>query len=180
MQLQFALFTLAACVTAVAALPQSQSQPWTPGGCLTEASANEIVAIYQQALQLSGNQSAEYDALNSQILSTNSAEISDSVDFFLGLPAGSVTAPTLAAQEQQHLSSPGYFEVITLNVFYSCNVITWRYRLILAPNLTPVQGINIFVLNSQGLIETTYIEFNSVVLAEDTGCTVTCPPGRIG
>lgn len=49
--------------------------------------------------------------------------------------------------------------VTTPNLYYTCNIIAWRFQLNTTPR--PVRGINLLVINSAKQIETIYDELNS-------------------
>ena len=176
MQLKTVLLSLAAA-TAVVAIPTPQWEPWN---CLTDAQAAALVNTFAQGQQTNGNATTAFNSLIGSVANADDQEISDSINFFTGQPYGSVTEPNLAAIEVGHAhSGNGVYQITTLNIWHSCNVITWRWRFVLFPGATPVQGINVFVLGDDGKIDQTYIEFNSAVWAEDVGYTIT-PPGAPG
>lgn len=55
----------------------------------------------------------------------------------------------------------------TLNIYYTCTVITWRYQINLRP--LPVRGITIFIVNQAKQIETGYYELNNGALLYNLG-----------
>ena len=55
----------------------------------------------------------------------------------------------------------------TLNIYHTCNVITWQYQINLTP--LPVRGITIFIVNEANQIETAYYELNSGALLYNLG-----------
>jgi hypothetical protein len=154
---------------------------WNPWSCLTDTQATAIVNTFLNSEQTSGNQTTTYNSLIESVANSDDQEISDSINFFKGQSYGSVTEANLAAIEAGHAhSGNGVYQITTLNIWHTCNVITWRWRFVLYPGATPVQGFNVFVLGSNGKIDETYIEFNSAVWAQDLGFTVTAPPGFVG
>jgi hypothetical protein len=183
MQFRSILF-LSAAATAVIATPiagNSNSIPelrgWGPWSCLSDVQAAAIVNTFSKAEQTDGNLTTTYNSLIESVANSDDQEISDSINFFTGAAYGSVSQPNLAAIEAGHAhSGNGVYEITTLNIWHSCNVITWRWRFVLYPGATPVQGVNVFVLGSDGKIDETYIEFNSAVWAQALGYTVTAPP----
>jgi hypothetical protein len=158
-----------------------QTRDWNPWSCLTDDQANAIVNTFTKAEQTNGSDTTTFNALMESIANSADQEISDSINFFTGQAPGSITEPNLAAIEAGHAhSGNGVFQITTLNIWHTCNVITWRWRFVLFPGATPVQGINVFVLGIDGKIDQTYIEFNNAVWAKDIGFTVTPPPGFVG
>lgn len=68
--------------------------------------------------------------------------------------------------------------VKTLDIFYSCNAISWRWITTSGTgnNKEAVKGIDNFYVNSQGQIQSTYAEFNSGAWLADLGCPASgCP-----
>jgi hypothetical protein len=186
MQFKSILLALAAA-SAVAASPAPKPSTipalvgFKPWDCLTDKQATAIVNTFIKSEQTSGNATTAYNSLIESIANSDDQEISDSINFFTGAPYGSVTEPNLAAIEAGHAhSGNGVYQITTLNIWHTCNVITWRWRFILYPGATPVQGINVFVLGDDGKIDQTYIEFNNAVWAQDIGFTITPPPGFQG
>lgn len=152
--------------------------PWSgPGSnCISYADAESIVSQFSYSLGLPGNDSAAYNAALVAIALPTYQEISDSIDMLAGMPLGSVTFASRTADEANHTASEAIFERETLNLYVVCNVITWRWEFSLFQGALPLQGINIFVTEG-GLLDTTYIEFNSLPWAIDVGYTVTPPSG---
>lgn len=182
MQLKSGLFWLAV-LSAVVAIPtpSPDSSDSDDGSCLTLEKAEDLVNTFIKAEQTNGNDTTTYNSLIESVANSGEQEISDSINFFTGQPYGSVTEPNLAAIEAGHAhSGNGVYQITTLNIWHSCRTITWRWRFVLFPGATPVQGINVFVLGDNGKIDQTYIEFNSAVWAQDLGFTVTAPPGFVG
>lgn len=67
-------------------------------------------------------------------------------------------------------TQPAFPSVTTLNLFHTCNVVTWRYRLDSGPGMKfPVQGIDIFVMNSNKQVQTIYAEQNSGAFLRNVG-----------
>ena len=150
---------------------------WAPNpNCLSMAEAESLVSNYSYSLGLPGNASDAYNATLDAIALPTYQEISDSIDILAGMPLGSVTFASRSADEANHTVSQAIYERETLNLYVACNVITWRWKFTLFPGALPVQGVNIFVTEG-GLLNTTYIEFNSLAWAIDVGYTVTPPPG---
>lgn len=181
-----ALLCLAA-VSAVVAIPTPtpntipELEDWEPWSCLTHEQAKAIVKTFTKAEQTNGNETTTYNALVESVANAGDQEISDSINFFTGQPYGSITEPNLAAIEAGHAhSGNGVYDITTLNIWHGCKSITWRWRFVLFPGATPVQGLNVFVLGDDGKIDQTYIEFNSAVWAKDLGFTVKAPPGFVG
>ena len=176
------LLSLVAATTVIATpTPDDHDQGWKPWSCLTDYQAAAIVNTFIQSEQTNANDTTTYDSLIESIANSDDQEISDSVNFFTGTPYGSVSRPNLAAIEARHAhSGNGVYQITTLNIWHTCDVITWRWRFVLYPGATPVQGFDVFVLGNDGKIDQTYIEFNSAVWAQDLGFTVTAPPGFVG
>lgn len=59
----------------------------------------------------------------------------------------------------------------TLDIFSSCNAISWRWISTqgAGDDQTPVKGIDNFYINSRGQIEAVYAEFNSGAWLADLG-----------
>jgi len=183
MQLKSVLFWLAA-LSAVVAIPTPSPHSSDDGdhkSCLTRKKAEDLINTFIQAEQTNGNETTTYNSLIESVANSDDQEISDSINFFTGLAYGSVTEPNLAAIEAGHAhSGNGVYQITTLNIWHSCHEIIWRWRFVLFPGATPVQGINVFALGDDGKIDQTYIEFNSAVWAQNLGFTVTAPPGFVG
>lgn len=164
--------------------PSLPSLPGLPGfpGCLTDDSATAYVNAFIKTLQISGNETAAFTTALSAVANPGVQEISDSSNFLGGYPLGSVTLPNFAAFQAFHATSPpgGVYQVTTLNIWHTCNVITWRWRFVLYPGAQPIQGINVFVLNNNGKADIVYDEFNSATWAQDLGYTITPPSGPPG
>src|ERR1700722_10931196 len=186
MQFKSILLALAAAsVVAATPAPQPSTIPelwgFKPWDCLTDKQATAIVNTFIKSEQTSGNATTTYNSLIESIANSDDQEISDSINFFTGTPYGSVTEPNLTAIETGHThTGNGIYQITTLNIWHTCNVITWRWRFVLYPGATPVQGINVFVLGGNGKIDKTYIEFNNAVWAQDAGFTITAPQGFAG
>ena len=180
MQFKSILLALAAA-SAVVASPAPRPDWNKPWNCLTDKQATALVNTFIKAEQTDGNATTTFNSLIQSVANSDDQEISDSINFFTGAPYGSVTEPNLAAIEAGHAhAGNGVYQITTLNIWHTCNVITWRWRFILYPGATPVQGINVFVLGDDGKIDQTYIEFNSAVWAQDIGFTITAPQGFVG
>ena len=67
----------------------------------------------------------------------------------------------------QQVSEAPFPSVTTLNIYHTCNVITWRYQINLTP--LPVRGITIFIVDKAKQIETAYYELNSGALLYNLG-----------
>jgi hypothetical protein len=182
MQFKSILLALAAASAVVATPAPRPDNLWSNSwNCLTDKQATELVNTFIKAEQTNGNATKTFNSLMESVANSDDQEISDSINFFTGAPYGSVTEPNLAAIEAGHAhSGNGVYQITTLNIWHTCNVITWRWRFILYPGATPVQGINVFVLGDDGKIDQTYIEFNNAVWAQDIGFTITPPPGFQG
>lgn len=176
------LVTVLAAATAVVASP-APWQPWTPPGwgssCLSDNAASTYVTNFIKTLQISGNDTASFDAALKAVANPKVQEISDSSNFLAGKPYGSVTLDGYAGFEAFHATSPpgGVYKVETLNIWHTCNVITWRWRFTLYPGAQPIVGINVFVLGSNGKADILYDEYNNVAWAQNLGYTVTPPAG---
>jgi hypothetical protein len=143
--------------------------------CLTDSQAWSIINEFSYELGLNGSQAAAYNASLNSIALPTYQEISDSINFLAGQPLGSITFASRAQDEYNHTLAQAIYQRETLNIWHTCNVITWRWRFTLYPGALPVQGINVFVLNN-GLLQTDYIEFNSLVWFVNVGGKIT-PPG---
>lgn len=180
-----ALLLAAAAATAVVASPAPTPgdhlipafSGWKHRSCLTDEQASALIDTFTQAQQTAGNNTQTFNSLIESIANPGDQEISDSINFFTGQALGSITEDNLAEIEQGHArSGNGVFQITTLNIWHTCNVITWRWRFLLFPGAKPVQGFNVFVLGKNGKIDQTYIEFNNAVWAQNVGYTVTPPP----
>lgn len=95
------------------------------------------------------------------------------------LQPGAAVADSRAAFIGQQIASqqngPGpLFK--TLNIFHSCNTITFRWSLGFQP--VAVTGIDLVIIEPNSyLIKTDYSEFNGVGLLSNFGCTPVCPSG---
>lgn len=66
-------------------------------------------------------------------------------------------------------------KVNVLNIWHDCNTITWRWRIVSLP--FPVIGINHMEINSDGLVQKNYAEFDSGAWLQSFGrnCTTNTP-----
>ena len=84
---------------------------------------------------------------------------------------GSVAVPSKAEFIlEQSTNSPPYFSFTTLNVWHTCNVITFRWLWHVSP--VPARGIDGLVMvwrDGRWQIQTDYSEFNDVVALRDFG-----------
>ena len=149
------------------------------GNCLSDSSAADFVKQFIKTLQISGSDAAGFDAALKAVANPKVQEISDSVNFLAGKPYGSVSLDGYAGFEAFHATSPpgGVYKVETLNIWHTCNVITWRWLFTLYPGAQPIRGINVFVLGQNGKVDVLYDEFNVAAWAEDLGYTITPPAG---
>jgi len=143
--------------------------------CLTDDKAEQIVSDFSSLLGINGSDVAAYNAALDAIAVPAYQEVSDSINFLSGMPLGSVTFTSRANDEANHTVAQAIFQRDTLNIFHSCHSITWRWRFTLFPGALPVQGINIFIVDDNGMLTESFLEFNSAVWAIDTGFTVTPP-----
>ena len=145
--------------------------------CLSEQRAADIVQTFTQALLTPKSGFDTYVSLIQSIVNPDYQEFSDSVNFFSGAPAGSVTVSSFEDLVSSHRAqgAPAYYEVDTLNIWNSCNVITWRYKVVPIPGAVPVQSVMALVLGNNGKIDTVYYEFNDATWAQDLGYTITPP-----
>ena len=161
----------------------SAANAWPFGhqaNCLSERGTADIIHTFTQALLTPQNSFDTYVSLVQSIVNSDYQEISDSVNFFTGVPVGSVTVGSFADLVSSHRpqGGPAYFEVDTLNIWHSCNVITWRYKAIPTKGAVPVQSLMALVIGNNGKIDTVYYEFNDAIWAQDLGYNIIPPTTR--
>lgn len=145
--------------------------------CLSEQSATAIVDNFTQALLTPQDGFDTYIGLMQSIANPDYQEFSDSVNFFSGAQLGSVTVSSFEDLVSSHRAQggPAYFEVDTLNIWHSRDVITWRYKAIQVEGAMPVQSIMAITLGGNGKIDAVFFEFNNAISAENFGYTITPP-----
>jgi hypothetical protein len=173
------LLSIATILAASKTYALPQRSPSDPAGlsprcqCLTPESAQYLVSGYSSLL------TAYTTANANQYLSDSFTDTSDSINFLIGAPLGSVTFPSKAAFEAgQGAQPPIDFQVLNIDAV-TCDTIVFRW--IAQVGTQPVKGINIMVAsNANGTdeswqIETNYSEFNSAVWVLDIGGTCQTP-----
>jgi len=136
--------------------------------CATEADANFVIDSF---ITLITNTGADFNTtLADELFAPDFQDISDSVNFLEEAPLGSVTFSNRTEFIEVAGTQPPFPNVTTLNYYYTCSEVFWRYRLDSGPMMPyPVQGINIFVLDSNKQVQTIYAEQNSGAFLADVG-----------
>ncbi|KAK5047655.1 hypothetical protein LTR84_006320 [Exophiala bonariae] len=166
------LLLLVTAASAVAAWPFHYRS-----NCLTDDKASAIIDTFTQALRTPKDSFDTYVSLVQSIANPDYSEHSDSVNFFSGAPIGSVTVSSFDDLVTSHRAQggPAYFQIDTLNIWHSCDVITWRYRAIQTEGTKPVTSIMALTLGKNGKIDAIFFEFNNAISAENFGYTITPP-----
>ncbi|KAK8219920.1 hypothetical protein M8818_000335 [Zalaria obscura] len=174
-QITFTGFALVATVssTAIARAWDGKDGHAPRHGCLTDSDAAKLVAIFE-------NFFVSFDeATARKYLAPGFQEISDSINQITpgkNFTSGDATVSGLEnfITTQSTTGTGPAFE--TLNIWHSCNTITFRWRQATTP--LPTQGIDVLVIDPHThLIVTDYSEFNNVALLADFGCQFDCPSG---
>ncbi|KIV95898.1 hypothetical protein PV10_03499 [Exophiala mesophila] len=92
-------------------------------------------------------------------LNDNFVDISDSINFMAGFPLGSVTFASKAAFDYGQGVLQPEVKVETLNMWYTCDTITWRW--VIKSTRYPVIGINQFIVGDDGKFIKNYAEFDN-------------------
>ncbi|KIX09613.1 uncharacterized protein Z518_00693 [Rhinocladiella mackenziei CBS 650.93] len=136
--------------------------------CLDSSSAEYLVNGFASLLTAYSNATAE------ALLASNFTDTSDSINFLVGNPLGSVTFPSKAAFEAGQGSQPPIgFTILNIDAV-TCDVIAFRWAATLGPD-APVKGINIlYASNLNGTaagwqVKTVYSEFNSGTWSQEIG-----------
>jgi len=103
------------------------------------------------------------------MLASDFTDTSDSINFMAGIPLGSVTFNSTVAFQYGQGGQQAVASVTTLNLWFSCNSITWRWSLLPFPGAAAVTGINYMIINNQGQLETNYAEFDNGAWLADIG-----------
>ncbi|KIX99672.1 uncharacterized protein Z520_04307 [Fonsecaea multimorphosa CBS 102226] len=156
------------------------------GGCVSQDQATQIVHDYAFFLaHADPSQIAQANATAQKILASDFTEQSDSINGFLGLKPGDLTFPTKEEYISVVLTQPPITGITDLQLVpFNCNQILWYWKFANPGNFNApqppqaVQGMNIFDINDQGLIEHVNVEF-SVFYYVDLGFNVSGFSGPI-
>lgn len=170
----------AVLATTVYSTPVPEPQPgwYSHGKCLTPSIASGLVTGFGSLISAYSNATAV------SILAPDFTDTSDSIDFLIGAPEGTVTFPSLLAFELGQGSQPPIpFTVINIDAV-TCSTVAFRWFVTIGSTI--VKGINVFDASFSGnrsvgvqgwQIETNFSEFNSGLWLEAIGGTCTPPPG---
>ncbi|KIW93701.1 uncharacterized protein Z519_05015 [Cladophialophora bantiana CBS 173.52] len=173
-----------------AAAPSDWSGGYGSGGhagrCVTQDQATKLVHDYAFFLaHADPSQLQQANATAQKILAPDFTEQSDSINGFLGLKPGDLTFSSKAGYINVVLSQPPIFGITDLQLVpFNCNQILWYWKFANPGNFNApmppqaVQGMNIFDVNDQGLIEHVNVEF-SVFYYVDLGFNVSGFAGPI-
>jgi hypothetical protein len=175
------LLAAAALAVAASATPVAEPQPgwWARDRCLTPAIASGLVEGFGSLI------SAYSNATANSLLAADFTDTSDSIDFLIGAPEGTVTFPSKLAFELGQGSQPPIpFTVINIDAV-TCSTVAFRWFVTIGPKI--IKGINVFDASFSGnknlgvegwQIETNFSEFNSGLWLEAIGGTCTPPPSH--
>ncbi|KAK5094448.1 hypothetical protein LTR70_004116 [Exophiala xenobiotica] len=150
---------------------------WNKGnnGCPTRAYVQTLVdqeRVFLMHTDLSAAQAAA-DA----IFADDIQEYGDSINSLRMAPLGDIVETGKATYVTDTLSTPPIPQIDTLSLTVDCNQFVWQWRFYgIGPGPNEyIQGFTLIKLNSAGLINYQYVEFNSLAWAENSGYTVTPP-----
>ncbi|KAK4212149.1 hypothetical protein QBC37DRAFT_197618 [Rhypophila decipiens] len=150
------------------------------GVCLEDKQANFIVEKFKSILTNPDRSAAKAtaEALIAQVY----VEESDSINILAGYTLGGPSFTSKKNFIDGVAAAPAIPSMKTLEVFHSCDKISWRWNVEgLGRQTYPVKGINTFVVDPcTGQIKATYIEFSSIAWGVDIGWTCTPPPAGSG
>ncbi|KAK5171751.1 uncharacterized protein LTR77_003387 [Saxophila tyrrhenica] len=129
-------------------------------GCILPFQATAIVNGFNYLL--ANPKASNFETTANALLSNDFTDTSDSINQLAGIPEGSVTFASKADLIAGSTAQPPLI-LETLDIFWSCNAISWRWVSTSGAgnDVTPVKGIDNFYINPQGQIKSTYAEFNS-------------------
>ncbi|KIY01493.1 uncharacterized protein Z520_03045 [Fonsecaea multimorphosa CBS 102226] len=134
--------------------------------CVSAAQATNIVNTF--ASFLTAPQAADFSTKANALLADNFTDTSDSINWLAGYPLGGVTFPSKAAFIGGQGAQPPIPTLTTLDIFFSCNKIAWRW---LAQGIGSgqyeVKGMDMFTITPAGQISQVFSEFNSGAWAAD-------------
>ncbi|KIW78127.1 hypothetical protein Z517_07960 [Fonsecaea pedrosoi CBS 271.37] len=134
--------------------------------CVSSAQATNIVNTF--ASFLTAPQAPDFAAKANALLADNFTDTSDSINFLAGYPLGSTTFPSKAAFIGGQGAQPPIPTLTTLDIFFSCNKIAWRWVAQgIGSGQYAVKGIDTFTITPSGQISQVFAEFNSAAWAAD-------------
>ncbi|KAM7185511.1 hypothetical protein V8F20_011767 [Naviculisporaceae sp. PSN 640] len=148
------------------------------GVCLEDKQADFIVEKFRSILTNPDRKAAKKTA--EELIADVYVEESDSINILAGYTLGGPSFTSKKNFVDGVAGAPAIPSMKTLEVFHSCNKISWRWNVEgLARNIYPVKGINTFLVDAcTGQIKATYIEFSSIAWGVDIGWT--CAPPAAG
>ena len=191
------LVTLASLALAAIAAPAPGDWGKWNNGCASREYIQYLVdqeIVYLQHLDVAAGRAAgeaifaadivEYgDSINSLRQAPVSLLFSAHLDtgsFSLTNPPsqlGTIVETDAASYINDTLSTPPIPQIDLLSLTVECNQFVWQWRFYgIGPGPNPyIQGFTLATVNSAGLINYQYVEFNSLAWAENSGYTVTPP-----
>lgn len=147
-----------------------------PTNCISDSKAQFFADGFKNLLEYTSYNGTQgppgrgyNQTMSNLILATDFQDYSDSINWMAGIPLGSVTFPSKAAFDQGQGYGQPELSVKTLNLWHSCNEITWRWQAT-TPSQATVVGINQMILNADhSKIQTNYAEFDNAAWLQSFG-----------
>ncbi|KIW15871.1 hypothetical protein PV08_05921 [Exophiala spinifera] len=139
-----------------------------PNTCLTPAKATSIVDKF--ASLLTAPQAPDFKTKANALLASTFTDTSGSINFLANQDVTAVTFPNKDAFIAGQGSQPPIPVLKTLEIFFTCNKISWRWVAQgIGSGQYEVKGIDVFTVTPQGQISEVYAEFNSGAWLADIG-----------
>ncbi|KAI3395274.1 hypothetical protein diail_1628 [Diaporthe ilicicola] len=140
-----------------------------PGQCLNDTSVNTLVQGYTYLLEKPLG--PDFNSTAERILSDKFEVFSDSILTLSSRPFGQPAYPSKQAYIDSQAQTPPLPVVETLDVFNTCNKISWRWKATgIGSNQLEINGIIVFETNPEAVqIDTVYSEFNTGAFFADLG-----------
>ncbi|KAJ4509053.1 hypothetical protein HRR81_007311 [Exophiala dermatitidis] len=140
----------------------------THTACLSPAQATSIVNTF--ASLLTAPQAADFASKANALLADSFTDTSGSINLLASQNISGVTFPSKAAFLAGQGAQPPIPTVTTLDIFYTCNKIAWRWvGKGIGSGQYEVKGIDTFTITPSGQISEVYAEFNSGAWLADIG-----------
>ncbi|KAK5937864.1 hypothetical protein PMZ80_009993 [Knufia obscura] len=144
-------------------------------GCVSREHVQYLVD--QETVFLQHTDLAAAQAAADAIFAADIEEYGDSINSLRQAPLGTIVETDKVTYVNDTLSTPAIPQIDSLSLTVDCNQFVWQWRFYgIGPGPNPyIQGFTLVKVNSAGLINYQYVEFNSLAWAENSGYTVTPP-----